>query len=51
MNEGKHPAVLLLLPNNDKDAGAKVLDKGNGVLVATMRRLAPARRRRRSASR
>jgi hypothetical protein len=38
VNEGRHPAVLLLWPNNDKDAGVRVLDKGDGVLVATTRR-------------
>lgn len=38
VNEGRHPAVLLLWPNNGKDAGVTVLDKGNGVIVATVRR-------------
>jgi hypothetical protein len=38
VNEGRHPAVLLLWPNNGKDAGVTVLDKGNGVFVATVRR-------------
>lgn len=38
VNEGRHPAVLLLWPNNGKDAGVKVIDKGNGVLVATIKR-------------
>jgi hypothetical protein len=38
VNEGRHPAVLLLWPNNGKDVSVKVLDKGNGVLVATIRR-------------
>ena len=38
VNEGRHPAVLLLWPNNGKDAGVKVLDKGNGVFVATLKR-------------
>jgi hypothetical protein len=38
VNEGRHPAVLLLWPNNGPDPGVKVLDKGNGVLVATVRR-------------
>lgn len=38
VNEGRHPAVLLMWPNNGKDAGVKVLDKGNGVLVATVKR-------------
>ena len=38
VNEGRHPAVLLMWPNNGKDATVKVLDKGNGVLVATIKR-------------
>ena len=38
VNEGRHPAVLLLWPHFAKDDGVKVLDKGNGVWVATMRR-------------
>ena len=38
VNEGRHPAVLLLWPNNGKDDGVKVLEKGNGVLVATIKR-------------
>jgi hypothetical protein len=38
VNEGRHPAVLLLWPNNAKDAAVKVVDKGNGVLVATIKR-------------
>lgn len=38
VNEGRHPAVLLLWPNNGKDVGVKVLDKGNGVSVATVKR-------------
>lgn len=38
VNEGRHPAVLLLWPNNGKDVGVKVLDKGEGVSVATVRR-------------
>jgi hypothetical protein len=38
VNEGRHPAVLLMWPNNGKDAGVKVIDKGNGVLVATVKR-------------
>jgi hypothetical protein len=38
VNEGRHPAVLLLWPNNGKDATVKILDKGNGVLVATIKR-------------
>jgi hypothetical protein len=38
VNEGRHPAVLLLWPNHGKDASVKVVDKGNGVFVATVRR-------------
>ncbi len=38
LNEGRHPAVLLLWPNNGPDPGVTVLDKGNGVLAATVRR-------------
>jgi len=38
VNEGRHPAVLLLWPNNAKDEAVKVVDKGNGVLVATIKR-------------
>src|SRR5262245_32387753 len=38
VNEGRHPAVLLMWPNNTKDEGVKVLDKGDGVWVATTRR-------------
>jgi hypothetical protein len=38
VNEGRHPAVLLLWPNNSKDSEVKVIDKGNGVLVATIKR-------------
>jgi hypothetical protein len=38
VNEGRHPAVLLLWPNNGKDAGTKVVSKGDGVCVATARR-------------
>ncbi|HEY1187797.1 MAG TPA: hypothetical protein VGE74_09075 [Gemmata sp.] len=39
VNEGRHPAVLLLWPNNGKDAGAvKVVSKGNGVFAATVPR-------------
>ncbi len=40
VNEGRHPAVLLLWPNNGKDAAVKVVDKGNGVLAATIKRRA-----------
>jgi hypothetical protein len=38
VNEGRHPAVLLLWPNSAKDAAVKVIDKGNGVQVATIKR-------------
>lgn len=38
VNEGRHPAVLLMWPNNGKDAGVKVVSKGDGVYVATVRR-------------
>jgi hypothetical protein len=42
VNEGRHPAVLLLFPNFAKDAGPKVLAKGDGVWVATTRRAVQA---------
>ncbi|MFO0797663.1 MAG: hypothetical protein U0804_09295 [Gemmataceae bacterium] len=42
VNEGKHPAVLLLFPNFDKAAGPKVVGKGDGVWVATTRRAVSA---------
>jgi hypothetical protein len=38
VNEGRHPAVLLLWPNNGKDEGVKIIDKGEGVLVALVKR-------------
>jgi hypothetical protein len=38
VNEGKHPAVLLLFPNNTRDDGPKVVEKGNGVWVVNARR-------------
>jgi hypothetical protein len=38
VNEGRHPAVLLLWPNNGKDSAVKVIDKGNGVQIATIKR-------------
>jgi hypothetical protein len=38
VNEGRHPAVLLLWPNNAADDSVKVIDKGSGVLVATIKR-------------
>ncbi len=42
VNEGRHPAVLLMWPNNGKDAGVKVVNKGEGVHVATIKRPALA---------
>lgn len=38
VNDGKHPAVLLLFPNTAKDAGPKVVPKGDGVVIVTLRR-------------
>ena len=38
VNEGKHPAVLLLFPNFAKDDGPKVVGKGDGVWVVNTRR-------------
>jgi hypothetical protein len=38
VNEGKHPAVLLLFPNSAKDDGPTVVGKGNGVWVVNVRR-------------
>jgi hypothetical protein len=38
VNEGKHPAVLLMFPNFAKDAGPKVQAKENGVTVVNVRR-------------
>ena len=38
VNEGRHPAVLLMWPNNDKDATVKVVSKGEGVYVAQVKR-------------
>lgn len=38
VNDGKHPAVLLLFPNFAKDDGPAVADKGKGVWVANVRR-------------
>jgi hypothetical protein len=38
VNEGRHPAVLLIWPNNGEDQGVKVQDKGEGVFVATIKR-------------
>jgi hypothetical protein len=38
VNEGRHPAVLLLFPNHAKDDGPKVVGKGNGTWVVNVRR-------------
>jgi hypothetical protein len=38
VNEGRHPSVLLLWPNNDPKAGVKIVSKGEGVFVATVTR-------------
>ena len=38
VNEGKHPAVLLMFPNFAKDAGPKVQGKDDGVTVVNVRR-------------
>jgi hypothetical protein len=38
VNDGRHPAVLLLWPHNAKENAVKIADKGNGVLVATIKR-------------
>jgi hypothetical protein len=42
VNDGKHPAVLLMFPNFAKDAGPKVLLKANGVTVVAIRRAVTA---------
>ena len=42
VNEGRHPAVLLLWPHHAKDDAVKVSDKGDGVWVATTRRAVAA---------
>jgi hypothetical protein len=42
VNEGRHPAVLLLWPNNARDDSVRVIDKGSGVLVATITRAVAA---------
>ena len=40
VNEGRHPAVLLLWPNNGTDAAkVQVVSKGNGVFAATVQRV------------
>jgi hypothetical protein len=36
VNEGRHPAVLLLWPNSSPEGGVRVLDEGKGVLAATV---------------
>ncbi|MFO0805884.1 MAG: hypothetical protein U0791_22500 [Gemmataceae bacterium] len=38
VNEGKHPAVLLMFPNFARDAGPKVQAKADGVTVVNVRR-------------
>lgn len=38
INDGKHPAVLLLFPNYGKDDGPKVVGKEDGVWVVNVRR-------------
>ena len=38
VNEGKHPAVLLLFPNYAKEDGPKVAGKENGVWIVNVRR-------------
>jgi hypothetical protein len=42
VNEGRHPAVLLLWPNNGTDASVKVVSKGDGVYVALVKRAVAA---------
>ncbi len=42
VNEGRHPAVLLMFPNFAKDDAPTVLGKGDGVWVATTRRAVAA---------
>jgi hypothetical protein len=42
VNGGNHPAVLLLFPNPGKDAGPKLVGKGDGVWVANVRRAVSA---------
>ena len=42
VNEGKHPAVLLMFPNATKDMTPKVVGKGNGVWVVNLRRAVAA---------
>jgi len=38
VNEGKHPAVLLLFPHSGKETAPKPADKGNGVWVVNTAR-------------
>lgn len=38
VNDGKHPAVLLLYPHFAADVGPKVVEKGDGVWVVNVRR-------------
>lgn len=38
VNDGRHPAVLLLWPHHDKDNTVKIVSKGNGVFVAQLKR-------------
>lgn len=45
VNEGRHPAVLLLWPHEEAGAAVQVLDKGNGVLAVAIRRPVAARKR------
>lgn len=42
VNEGKHPAVLLMFPNFAKGAGPKVQSKADGVTVVNVRRAVTA---------
>lgn len=42
VNEGKHPAVLLMFPNFGKDMGPKVQAKADGVSVVNLRRAVTA---------
>lgn len=38
VNEGRHPAVLLLWPNNGKESGVRIVDQGNGAWAAVLHR-------------
>jgi len=42
VNEGKHPAVLLMFPNFGKEMGPKVQAKADGVAVVNLRRVVTA---------